>query len=93
MLIGVAAARLASSQIKGLLFGLDAIDPVGIAGALAVLALVAMFAAVLPARGAAAINPTEALTQRLASRSSSRTRSAPFVPNNSTPCISFCAEA
>jgi len=60
-LIGVASARLASSQIKGLLFGLDAIDPGGIAGALAVLALVAMFAAVVPARGAAAINPTEAL--------------------------------
>jgi predicted permease len=60
VLIGVAAARLASRQVEGF-FGLDAIDPVSIAGALVVLVLVATLAAVSPARGAAAIDPTQAL--------------------------------
>jgi len=54
-------ARLAGSQIAGLLFGLKAIDPIAFATATLVLVSVAAIAAYLPARRAARIDPTVAL--------------------------------
>jgi predicted permease len=63
--VGVPAAfvtaRLASSQIAGLLFGLRATDPVTIAVAALGLAGVALVAAYLPARRASRVNPLTAL--------------------------------
>jgi predicted permease len=61
MAIGVpaalAAARLASSQISGLLFGLKATDPASIALAAVALVAVALPAAYLPARRASRVDP------------------------------------
>jgi predicted permease len=57
----LAVARLASSQISGLLFGLEATDPFTIATAAFALASVAAFAAYLPARRAARVDPMVAL--------------------------------
>jgi ABC-type antimicrobial peptide transport system permease subunit len=57
----IAAGRLASSQISGLLFGLDATDSLTILLAAAVLASVAAVAAYLPARRAARVDPMLAL--------------------------------
>jgi predicted permease len=63
--VGVPAAlvtaRLASSQISGLLFNLRASDPSTIAIAALGLVLVALVAAYLPARRAARVNPLAAL--------------------------------
>ncbi len=53
----LAAGRLASSQISGLLFGLDAADPVTIATAALALASVASLATYLPARRASRVDP------------------------------------
>jgi len=59
--VGVPAAlgvaRLASSQISGLLFGLEGTDPFTIATAAFALASVAAFAAYLPARRASRVDP------------------------------------
>ena len=55
------AARLAASQISGLLFGLSANDARTIALAALVLVGVAMLAGYLPARHAAKVDPMEAL--------------------------------
>jgi predicted permease len=57
----VAAARLASSQIAGLLFGLAATDPLTIAIASGSLFVVATMAAYLPARRASHVDPMVAL--------------------------------
>ena len=53
----LAVARLASSQISGLLFGLDATDPFTIAAAAFALASVAAFATYWPARRASRVDP------------------------------------
>jgi ABC-type antimicrobial peptide transport system permease subunit len=55
------AARLATSQISGLLFGLEANDPLTLAAATAVLIVVAALAAYLPARRASRVDPMMAL--------------------------------
>lgn len=55
--VALIAARLASSHISGLLFGLHATDPITIAGAALVLTLVAAVAAYLPARRASRVDP------------------------------------
>jgi len=57
----VAAGRLASSEISGLLFGLKITDPATIAAAAALLVLVAAMAAYLPARRASRVDPMVAL--------------------------------
>ena len=57
----LAGARLASSQISGLLFGLEATDPLTIAFATLLLASVAMIAGYLPARRASRVDPMVAL--------------------------------
>jgi ABC-type antimicrobial peptide transport system permease subunit len=63
--VGVPAAlavgRLAASQISGLLFGLEATDPLTIVAAALALATVATFAAYLPARRASRVDPMIAL--------------------------------
>jgi predicted permease len=63
--IGIPAAlilaRVASSQISGLLFGLDATDPATIAATALVLAVVAAFAAYWPARRASRVDPIQVL--------------------------------
>ncbi len=63
--IGIPAAliggRLASHQVSSLLFGVTAGDPVTLAGAAAVLLMVAAAAAYLPAARAARIDPIQAL--------------------------------
>lgn len=57
----VAAARLAGGVLDQLLFGLQRYDPVVIGGAAAVMAVVAIVAAFVPARTAAGIDPLIAL--------------------------------
>jgi hypothetical protein len=63
--IGVPAAlltgRLVSHHVSDLLFGVTSADPVTLAGAAAVLLVVAVGAAFLPAARAARVNPIEAL--------------------------------
>jgi putative ABC transport system permease protein len=59
--VALAVTRVASSQISGLLFGLDATDPITIAGAALVLTTVATFAAYWPARRASRVDPMVAL--------------------------------
>jgi ABC-type antimicrobial peptide transport system permease subunit len=65
ILVGVpaalAVARIASSQISGLLFGLEATDPMIIGAATSALIAVATFAAYLPARRASCVDPMVAL--------------------------------
>ena len=65
LVIGVPAAlvlgRLASNRISGLLFGLQATDPLTIAAATIVLALIAAGAAYMPARRASRVDPMVAL--------------------------------
>ena len=57
----IAVARLASNQISGLLFHLEATDPLTIVAAALALATVATFAAYLPARRASRVDPMVAL--------------------------------
>ena len=57
----VIAGKLAADQLAALLYGLTAIDPVSFGAAMALLALVTLAAAVLPAVRASRINPIVAL--------------------------------
>jgi predicted permease len=57
----LAGARVASSQVSGLLYGLEATDPLTIAEATLLLASVAMIAGYLPARRASRVDPMVAL--------------------------------
>jgi ABC-type antimicrobial peptide transport system permease subunit len=59
--VALAAARIASSQISGLLFGLSDTDGRTIVLAALALTGVAMLAGYLPARHAAKVDPMEAL--------------------------------
>jgi hypothetical protein len=58
---GVLVSAFAASRVGGLLFGVDALDPLTFAGSVVVLLAVAGLAAWLPARRAAAADPVEAL--------------------------------
>jgi predicted permease len=61
--IGLLAALPLARLLRGLLFGIEPLDPVTFATAAAVMALVGMLAALLPARRAAGIEPLAALRQ------------------------------
>jgi ABC-type antimicrobial peptide transport system permease subunit len=55
------AARLAGTVLDQMLFGLEWYDPLVMSGAAAILALVAIVAALVPARAAARVDPLLAL--------------------------------
>jgi ABC-type antimicrobial peptide transport system permease subunit len=59
--VSLGAARLVSSRISGLLFGLKATDPLTIAAATALLVMAAAIAGYLPARRASRVDPMVAL--------------------------------
>jgi ABC-type antimicrobial peptide transport system permease subunit len=59
--IGLAAALAASRVLAGQLFGVTRADPVTIAAVIATLICVALVASAVPARRAAAVDPTRAL--------------------------------
>lgn len=61
LILGVPAALLGARLISTQLFGLSPTDPLTIAGAAFVLAVVAMLAGYLPARRASRVNPLSAL--------------------------------
>ena len=64
LLLGVAAALLATRLMQGLLFGVAPHDPVTLAGVAAVMAAVGVAACWVPARRAAGIHPTIAIRGR-----------------------------
>jgi len=59
--VALALGRLASNRIAGLLFGLQPTDPITIAAATMVLALIAAGAGYMPARRASRVDPMVAL--------------------------------
>jgi putative ABC transport system permease protein len=61
IVIGAVAARLTGQTIESLLYGVNASDPPTFVAVIAVLAIVTMAAALLPARRAASIDPVRAL--------------------------------
>ena len=61
IVVGAAGAFFAVRVMKSLLFGVSPFDPVNAAAAVVVLASTAAFAAWLPARRAASIEPMQAL--------------------------------
>lgn len=58
--VGLGAGRL----VTGFVFGVSPADPMMIAGALGILAMIALLAAFIPARRAALLDPVEALRRR-----------------------------
>jgi ABC-type antimicrobial peptide transport system permease subunit len=60
-LVGLAAAIAIARVFRALLFDVEPLDPVSIAGSAAVLALVAVTAALVPAQRASRVDPTIAL--------------------------------
>ena len=61
--LGLAAALFASRLIGGLLYGVEAFDPLTLAAATALLLVVGLGASLLPARRAAGIDPVIALKE------------------------------
>ncbi len=61
ILVGLALAAFGASRIAGLLYGVDALDPIAFCGAVVTLLAVAWVAAYVPARRAARADPVEAL--------------------------------
>jgi ABC-type antimicrobial peptide transport system permease subunit len=59
--IGLPLALLAGRALTAQLYGIDARDPLVLAGAAGVLLITAALAAALPARRASRVNPTQAL--------------------------------
>jgi len=59
--VGLPAAFLATGALAGLLYGIDARNPVALCGAALVLVLSAALAAIVPARRAASVDPVVAL--------------------------------
>jgi predicted permease len=59
--VAVPAALLLTRYLRSQLFGVSSADPLALTCGIAVIAAVAMLAASLPARRAAAVNPTKAL--------------------------------
>jgi predicted permease len=63
VVLGLAAALAASRTISSLLFGIGAADPLALAGAAALLVVVALAAIYAPARRASGLDPVTALRQ------------------------------
>jgi ABC-type lipoprotein release transport system permease subunit len=61
LVLGLAAAAVAASAIRALLFGIEPLDPVSLGGVSLVLLLAAAFACYLPARRATNVDPMVAL--------------------------------
>jgi ABC-type antimicrobial peptide transport system permease subunit len=61
LVLGVAGALLLGGQIRAQLFGVAPGDPTTLIATVGLLALVALFASWLPARRAAAVDPTTAM--------------------------------
>jgi ABC-type antimicrobial peptide transport system permease subunit len=59
--LGLLLALMATTVIKQQLFAMDAIDPISFSVALVVVSLMTIFAAWLPARRAANVDPVSAL--------------------------------
>ena len=62
-LMGVAAAVAATRVLSSLLYGVEATDPLALAGAVATLLFVGMLAALVPARRASRTDPAVVLRQ------------------------------
>ncbi len=61
IVVGLACARALTRLLGGILFGVEALDPLTYGGVATALLLVAVAAAYLPARRAAAVDPVEAM--------------------------------
>jgi ABC-type antimicrobial peptide transport system permease subunit len=59
--LGLLAGKWASREVRGLLYGVSAIEPVLLLGVVALFVLVALMAGFLPARRAASVDPMDAL--------------------------------
>ena len=63
LLVGLAAAPLAGRALAGLLYGVEAWDPVTFAGVPALFALISFLAAAIPARRATRADPLQLLRE------------------------------
>jgi len=61
--IGITSALLLASLLASMLYGVEATDPLSMAGALAVLLVVGVFATLIPARRASRLDPAAILRQ------------------------------